>query len=199
MHVNSTTYRRLEAFPCSPPLIVLTTHLLLVFVWCRSPWHILHQMHNFLCRFNRCIDKIGIGSFAFSVKYAFDGNSSFQFSIGMKTLLSGSRCQIRSFFSNRQNVDHKIIEPCAWLMAETWLPVNDSRESAHFLIPTARAKSRRVFFRLIRRKALALIPTAREISTCTFPINSLKNAFSPVTVYNGSTYKQSFRWLAAAW
>lgn len=60
---------------------------------------------------------------------------------------------------------------------------------AHFLIPTARAKSRRVFFRLIRRKALALIPTAREISTCTFPINSLKNAFSSVTFHNGSTCK----------
>jgi len=60
---------------------------------------------------------------------------------------------------------------------------------ARFLIPTARAKSRRVFFRLIRRKALALIPTAREISTCTFPINSLKNAFSFVTIHNGSTCK----------
>jgi len=66
-------------------------------------------------------------------------------------------------------------------MAETWLPVNDSlakaARAARFLIPTARAKSRRVFLRLIRRKAFTLIPTAREISTCTFPINSLKNAF----------------------
>lgn len=63
------------------------------------------------------------------------------------------------------------------------------RAGSRFLIPTARVKSRPVFFRLIRRKALALISTAREISTCTFPINSLKNAFSSVTVHNGTTCK----------
>lgn len=109
----------------------------------------------------------------------------------MKTLPSGSCVRIRSFFSNRQNVDHKIIEPCAWLMAETWLPINDSRESRArtFWSRQRERKSRRVFFRLIRRKAAALIPTAREISTCTFPINSLKNAFSSVTFHNGSTCK----------
>lgn len=107
----------------------------------------------------------------------------------MKTLPSGSRTRIQSFFPNRRNVDHKIIEPCAWLMAETWLPVNDSRESrARFLIPTERAKSRRVFFRLIRRKALALIPTTREISMCIFAINSLKKCIF-VTGHNRSTCK----------